>query len=90
MNLFDLISILFDFLFTPQVRIQSNLEYLEGEEWFKRQYDRKILSNPKFRRFIKKYDLKKVFQNDEQKKMFKAELEQWVKKQLRQKRDNER
>ncbi|MFT8311358.1 MAG: hypothetical protein ABF629_09350 [Sporolactobacillus sp.] len=83
MNLFDLISILFDFLFAPQVRIQSNLEYLEGEEWFKRQYDRKILSDPKFRRFIKKYNLKKVFQNDEQKEVFKAELEKWVEKHSR-------
>lgn len=78
LDLFDVILDIFSLLFISQYRIQSNLEYLEGEEWFKRQYGRKLLNDNKFRGFIKRYNLKKTFSDDEKKEKFKLELKQWV------------
>ncbi|MCO7124380.1 hypothetical protein NIE88_01105 [Sporolactobacillus shoreicorticis] len=77
MALFDFLSFLFSLIFLRNPQIQVNLEYLEGEAWFKQQYGRKLLNDYRFRKFIKKYNLKKVFQDDEQKEKFKRELGQW-------------
>ncbi|MCL1632582.1 hypothetical protein M3N64_11700 [Sporolactobacillus sp. CPB3-1] len=77
--LIDLIFGIFEFIFAPQNRVQSNLASLESKEWFRRNYNRKILEDPKFRRFIKKYHLKKIFQDKDREENFKRELEKWVK-----------
>ncbi|EST11489.1 hypothetical protein [Sporolactobacillus laevolacticus] len=83
MDFFDLVLALLDLLFFRQHRIQENLEYLEGEEWFKRMYGRKLLNDNKFRGFIKRYNLKKIVRDDEKKEKFKLELKQWVEENTR-------
>lgn len=74
----DIFDLFLDLLNIRQTRIQINLEYLEGEEWFKRLYGRKLLNAYEFRNFIKNYDLKKVFQDEVKKEKFKNELQKWV------------
>lgn len=76
--MWDLITLLTAFIFWRQPRMQSNLEYLEGESWFKQRYSRKLLNDVRFRSFIKRYNLEKVFQDTQQKDAFKDDLRKWA------------
>ncbi len=75
MDFIDLIITIFSI---RSERIQDNIDILEDEKWFIREYGRELLEKKEFRKFIKKYKLRKIFRDKTKKRKFKLELKNWV------------